>query len=108
MYLIFLGILREENEQRKKYKIDDCRRTHDYNQFISTFLAMLAEQRILPNLIQQYLDSQKPNTSTQLSISVQSQYTNQAQVKSTFNKRPSKSNKTSTKRKTATKRRRKS
>ncbi|CAI6354490.1 unnamed protein product [Macrosiphum euphorbiae] len=97
------GILKEENEQRNKYKIDDCRRTHNYNQFISTFLAMLAEQRILPDLIQQYLDTQKQNTGTQLSLSVQSQPTNQAQVKSKSNKRTSKSNKTLTKRKTATK-----
>jgi len=103
MYLIFLGILKEENEQRNKYKIDDCRRTHNYNQFISTFLAMLAEQRILPDLIQQHFDTQKQNTSTQLSLSVQSQPTNQAQVKSKSNKRTSKSNKTLTKRKTATK-----
>ncbi|GIY69596.1 ubiquitin carboxyl-terminal hydrolase BAP1 [Caerostris extrusa] len=34
----------DEIEKRKKYKIDDCRRTHNYDQFICTFLSMLAEQ----------------------------------------------------------------
>jgi len=71
MSLIFLGILREENEQRNKYK-------------------------------QQYLDTQKQNKSTPLSLSVQSQPTNQEQVKSKSNKRTSKSNNKLTKRKTAT------
>jgi len=106
IYLIFLGLLKEQNEQRNKYKIDDCRRTHNYDQFISMFLAMLAEQRILPRLLQN-LGTQKQNTSAQLSLPVQSQSTNQAQVKSKPNKTISKIKKTSTKRKTATKKQRK-
>jgi ubiquitin carboxyl-terminal hydrolase BAP1 len=34
--------LRDENEKRKKHKIDDCRRVHDYDEFITTFVSMLA------------------------------------------------------------------
>lgn len=108
------GILREENEKRNKYKIDDCRRTHNYDQFICTFLTMLAQKGILPDLVQQHLGAQKRNTSAQLSLAVQSQSTNQAQVKSKSNKTNSKSNTSSTtsrlrtKRKTATKKGRKS
>ncbi|XP_014671089.1 PREDICTED: ubiquitin carboxyl-terminal hydrolase calypso-like [Priapulus caudatus] len=45
--------LKEEQEKRKKYKIDDCRRTHDYDPFITTFLSMLAEQGILAKLVEQ-------------------------------------------------------
>lgn len=113
--LIFLGILREENEKRNKYKIDDCRRTHNYDQFICTFLTMLAQKGILADLVQQHLGAQKKNTSAQQSLSVQSQSTNQTQVKSKTNKTSSKSSSASTsttrlrtKRKTTTKKGRKS
>lgn len=44
--------LNEENDKRKKYKIDDCRRTHNYDEFIRTFLFMLAEQGKLADLVQ--------------------------------------------------------
>ncbi|KOC66078.1 Ubiquitin carboxyl-terminal hydrolase calypso [Habropoda laboriosa] len=33
--------LKDENDKRNKYKIDDCRRTHNYDEFICTFLSML-------------------------------------------------------------------
>ncbi|KAK3910644.1 Ubiquitin carboxyl-terminal hydrolase calypso [Frankliniella fusca] len=46
--------LRDENEKRKKYKIDDSRRTHNYDEFICTFLSMLAEQGKLATLVQQH------------------------------------------------------
>lgn len=36
--------LKEENEKHRKHKIDDCRRIHDYDEFITTFVSMLAEQ----------------------------------------------------------------
>ncbi|GIY00265.1 ubiquitin carboxyl-terminal hydrolase BAP1 [Caerostris darwini] len=45
----------DEIEKRKKYKIDDCRRTHNYDQFICTFLSMLAEQGKLADLVEQQL-----------------------------------------------------
>ncbi|CAL1276463.1 unnamed protein product [Larinioides sclopetarius] len=47
--------LYDEIEKRKKYKIDDCRRTHNYDQFICTFLSMLAEQGKLADLVEQQL-----------------------------------------------------
>uniref|UniRef100_A0A1B6CEQ9 Ubiquitin carboxyl-terminal hydrolase n=1 Tax=Clastoptera arizonana TaxID=38151 RepID=A0A1B6CEQ9_9HEMI len=53
------GNLRDENEKRKKYKIDDCRRTHNYDEFICTFLSMLAQQGKLADLVQQHLFYQK-------------------------------------------------
>lgn len=52
--------LRDENEKRKKYKIDDCRRTHNYDEFICTFLSMLAQQGKLADLVQQHLLLKKP------------------------------------------------
>lgn len=36
-------------------QIDDCRRTHNYDEFICTFLSMLAEQGKLANLVEQNL-----------------------------------------------------
>ncbi|XP_054290622.1 ubiquitin carboxyl-terminal hydrolase calypso-like [Macrosteles quadrilineatus] len=53
------GNLRDENEKRKKYKVDDCRRTHNYDEFICTFLSMLAQQGKLADLVQQHLMFQK-------------------------------------------------
>ncbi|CAH0393632.1 unnamed protein product [Bemisia tabaci] len=47
------GNLRDENEKRKKYKIDDCRRTHNYDEFICTFLSMLAHEGTLADLVLQ-------------------------------------------------------
>ncbi|XP_020287382.1 ubiquitin carboxyl-terminal hydrolase calypso [Pseudomyrmex gracilis] len=47
--------LKDENDKRNKYKIDDCRRTHNYDEFICTFLSMLAQQGKLAELVQQHL-----------------------------------------------------
>ena len=47
--------LSDELEKRKKYRIDDSRRTHNYDQFITTFLAMLAEQKKLADLVERDL-----------------------------------------------------
>ncbi|XP_060562415.1 ubiquitin carboxyl-terminal hydrolase BAP1-like isoform X2 [Ruditapes philippinarum] len=46
--------LQDEEEKIKKYKIDNCRRTHNYDQFLCTFLSMLAEQGHLAELVQQH------------------------------------------------------
>ncbi|XP_063222588.1 ubiquitin carboxyl-terminal hydrolase calypso [Bacillus rossius redtenbacheri] len=55
--------LRDENEKRKQYQIDDCRRTHNYDDFICTFLSMLAQQGKLADLVQQHLlHGKKPGT----------------------------------------------
>ncbi|ODM99954.1 Ubiquitin carboxyl-terminal hydrolase calypso [Orchesella cincta] len=55
----FESMLIDEIEKRKKYKIDGCRRTHDYSDFICTFLSMLAEQGKLAELVEQHLILQK-------------------------------------------------
>ncbi|XP_059153789.1 ubiquitin carboxyl-terminal hydrolase calypso-like isoform X2 [Physella acuta] len=52
--------LKEENEKRKKYKIDACRRTHNYDTFIMTFLRMLAEQGLLGDLMEENINIKKP------------------------------------------------
>lgn len=44
--------LKDEYDKRKKYKVDDARRTHNYDPFIRLFLAMLNEQGLLTNLIE--------------------------------------------------------
>lgn len=35
--------------------MDDCRRTHNYDEFITTFLTMLAQEGALSELVQQHL-----------------------------------------------------
>ncbi len=49
-------ILRDESEKRKKHRIDDCRRVHDYDDFITTFIAMLAERGHLGDLLEHSLN----------------------------------------------------
>lgn len=47
------------------FKVDDCRRTHNYDEFICTFLSMLAEQGKLADLVEQNLIVPKrPSNST--------------------------------------------
>ncbi|RWS24024.1 ubiquitin carboxyl-terminal hydrolase calypso-like protein [Leptotrombidium deliense] len=53
--------LKEELEKRKKYRVDDERRTHNYDEFITTFLLMLAEQRKLPDLLERALSNNNNN-----------------------------------------------
>lgn len=43
--------LKEETEKRNKFYVDDSRRTHDYNEFITTYLLMLTEQKKLHEFI---------------------------------------------------------
>lgn len=52
---VFSGLLHEENEKRKQYKIDDSRRTFNYDPFICAFLTLLAQQGKLADLVQQHL-----------------------------------------------------
>ncbi|XP_060516737.1 ubiquitin carboxyl-terminal hydrolase calypso isoform X2 [Cylas formicarius] len=47
--------LSDENDKQNKYKIDDSRRTHNYDEFICTFLSMLAEQGKLADLVEKNL-----------------------------------------------------
>lgn len=51
--------LRDELDRRRKYVVDDCRRTHNYDQFICTFLSMLAEQGQLADLVEQQLQPRR-------------------------------------------------
>lgn len=43
--------LSDENDKRNMFKVDDCRRTHNYDEFIRTFLSMLAHQGSLGELL---------------------------------------------------------
>ena len=36
--------IREEREKRRKHRVDDARRVHNYDEFVTTFISMLAEQ----------------------------------------------------------------
>ncbi|XP_065673583.1 ubiquitin carboxyl-terminal hydrolase BAP1 isoform X3 [Hydra vulgaris] len=44
LYKSFQLSYKEELIKVEKYKVEDCRRRHDYDPFISTFLTMLADQ----------------------------------------------------------------
>ncbi|GBP23249.1 Ubiquitin carboxyl-terminal hydrolase calypso [Eumeta japonica] len=48
--------LNDENDKRDMYKVDDCRRTHNYDEFICTFLSMLAERGALAELVTAQLE----------------------------------------------------
>lgn len=48
--------LNDENDKRDMYKVDDCRRTHNYDEFICTFLSMLAERGALGELVAAQLE----------------------------------------------------
>ncbi|XP_067629099.1 ubiquitin carboxyl-terminal hydrolase calypso isoform X2 [Eurosta solidaginis] len=47
--------LNDENDKRYMFKVDDCRRTHNYDEFICTFLSMLAHQGVLGELVSQHI-----------------------------------------------------
>lgn len=49
------SLLKEEIDKRRKFKIDNSRRTHNYEPFIMTFLSMLAQQGTLADLIEKDL-----------------------------------------------------
>jgi len=44
--------LKDEVETHKKFIVDDCRRVHNYDEFINTFISMLAEQNMLADLVE--------------------------------------------------------
>lgn len=48
--------LNDENDKRDMYKVDECRRTHNYDEFICTFLSMLAERGALGELVAAQLE----------------------------------------------------
>jgi len=60
---------KEEMEKFEKYKIDDCRRRHNYDPFISTFLTMLAEQGHMAALLEeQTMLSKRPSSAWTKSV----------------------------------------
>ena len=61
-------VLRDETEKRKKHRIDDCRRVHDYDEFITTFLAMLAERGHLGDLLEYGLNINTTSTAKKKSV----------------------------------------
>lgn len=76
----FESTLKEEIDKRRKYKVDNSRRTHNYEPFIMTFLLLLAKEGNLADLLEKDLGiikeeqppcaqtspakTQKPSTST--------------------------------------------
>lgn len=60
------SLLKEENDKRRKYKLDNSRRTHNYEPFIMTFLSMLAKQGNLAHLIEKDLGITTEETGTTL------------------------------------------
>ncbi len=58
------ALIKEENEKRKKHMVDDCRRVHNYDEFITTFVSMLAEQNLLGDLLEYGLNPKKKQTSS--------------------------------------------
>ena len=52
-------VVKDENDKRKRHKIDDCRRVHNYEEFITTFLTMLTEQGMLGDLLEYGLNPKK-------------------------------------------------
>ena len=61
--------LKDENEKRRKHRIDDCRRVHNYDEFITTFLMMLTEQGMLADLLEYGLNPKKPVVSKSVTSS---------------------------------------
>ena len=58
-------MLKDENDKHRRHTVDDCRRVHDYDEFICTFLSMLAEQGHLGDLLEHGLNvRKKPASST--------------------------------------------
>lgn len=57
------GKLNDEIETHRKYIVDDCRRVHNYDEFINTFLSMLAEQNLLADLVENGLGYKKSSSS---------------------------------------------
>lgn len=43
------------------FQVDDCRRTHNYDEFICTFLSMLAHQGSLAELVSQSISRKSSN-----------------------------------------------
>lgn len=80
--------LKEEVDKRRKYKIDNSRRTHNYEPFIMTFLSMLAQQGNLADLIEKDLGiiKEEPSPAAQMSTSTSTPKTHKPSSNTTNNK----------------------
>ncbi|XP_059095955.1 ubiquitin carboxyl-terminal hydrolase calypso-like isoform X2 [Tigriopus californicus] len=58
------SFIRDENEKRRKHMVDDCRRIHNYDEFITTFISMLGEQGLLGDLLEHGLNPKKKTVLT--------------------------------------------
>lgn len=45
-------------------QVDDCRRTHNYDEFICTFLSMLAQSGILADIVAQQLPTPRKSVNS--------------------------------------------
>lgn len=92
------SLLKEEVDKRWKYKIDNSRKTHNYEPFIMTFLSLLAKQGNLANLIEHDLglvanpttpkqrSNQKPSSS--MAITPQNKRTPKVEAPAFLTKQP--------------------
>ena len=75
--------IRDEIDKRKKYRIDDSRRVHNYDEFLTSFLTMLLEQNMLTELVQQSLGkAEKSNKKETESKEVKSKAGSEKDIKS--------------------------
>lgn len=60
------SVLNEEQKKKEKFRLDDTRRIHDYDNLITTFLAMFFEQGLLDQVLSKdvYLTSVGSNSTT--------------------------------------------
>lgn len=77
--------LSDENDKRYMFKVDDCRRTHNYDEFICTFLSMLAQQGALAELVSQSIS--RKSASSAISRGIVRQYKKNDRSKKSTGKR---------------------
>lgn len=74
----------EEKDKRNKYRVDNARRTHNYDDFIATFLLMLTEQKKLPELLEKELRNGKNGAVRSESLSIKEGVSSLPDIASTF------------------------
>lgn len=79
--------LNDENDKRYMFKVDDCRRTHNYDEFICTFLSMLAHQGALAELVSQSISRKSASSAINRGIVRQYNKKNDRSKKSTGKRR---------------------
>lgn len=88
--------LKEEHDKRRKYKLDNSRRTHNYEPFIMTFLSLLAKHGNLADLIEKDLGLvQDESESTSATTTTTTTNNNNTTTTSSMVSKPSHTPKTS-------------